>query len=326
MRARRRRQFRGPVSVEMAMFGGSAQAPATVKAYLDCLEDVVYPDDRAVEHLVVSRWGFAQPETEEKVYIHIEPLSSYTACFDYAFSEFRRLDEAHDCFWEDEAPHRARPFRQHDEAELSQLELQLEWDEEEDDGELEELGFEDMAATLRMHRREELAALHIKRIVDQPIHYLDRPGKPPRWLGPLLKQDPTVDIANPIDDWELPGTFWLPTPGPGWPEQIRTEMLKRRAHWKLWNTPLRRNVGLDIAVQGLSPAGKDLDNLAHAILVPFEEVFGDGSRGQVQTYRVDQRVGARSGIRVRLIEPERIEASHRIIDDAHYSRLEPVLD
>lgn len=101
---------------------------------------------------------------------------------------------------------------------------------------------------------------------------------------------------------------------------------KQRAAWGLLGTSITRPIGLDIAVQQLKPPGKDLDNLAHEILVPFEEVFGDGHRGQVQIYRVYSRTGSRPGVRVRLMESQRLEASHRLIEDAHFERLQPALD
>ncbi len=101
--------------------------------------------------------------------------------------------------------------------------------------------------------------------------------------------------------------------------------MRRKAHWKLWNTPLKQQIALDIAVQGLPRAGKDLDNLTHAILVPFEEAFGDGARGLVGTYRVYLRQGSRPGIRVRLMERERMEASQRSIRNALDHRLAAAL-
>ena len=185
----------------------------------------------------------------------------------------------------------------------------------------------ELAEMLRSSKEGSLAALRLKKVLDQPLHYLDRPGGPPAWTNPLLTADPALDLARSPDDWERPGTFWLPPPGSsGWSDTVTRELWKRRADWRLVGTPITRAIGLDIAVQQLQPPGKDLDNLAHEILVPFEEVFGDRQRGQVQLYRVYGRCGSRPGVRVRLMERHRLEATHRLIEDAHLERLQPALD
>lgn len=323
MAAHRRRQFRGPVSVELAIFGGDPQVPTIVKAYLDALEGIVYRDDRAVEHLIVSRWGAGSTATAEKVYLRIEPLSTYVATFDYVFQQAWRVDELHHCFWEDEAPTWAKPFTGHDESEISRLELDLERQDEEDDLEEDELyAFEpELAERLRTIRQEELASLRIKRVLDQPITFRDRPGKPPDWTSPILEGDGVVELIDPYDEFEMPGSFWLPSPESDWKLRLPQEMLKRKAYWNLWNSPIKEPIALDIAVQGLPSAGKDLDNMAHAILVPFEEAFGDGCRGLVGAYRVYLRHGPKRGIRVRLLERERMEASQRTIRNALDQRL-----
>lgn len=322
-----RRQFRGLVSISLAFFGGEPQIPTMVKAYLDCVQGIVYPDDRAVGHLLVSRWppgDGAERHGEERVFFSVEPLSMYAASFDYVFAHHRDLDSSDDCFWAGDAPSWADPFEPGDEMEARRLERELDWDDDYEEGEDEfaDLDRVELARELRASKAGRLAALRLKRVLDQPLHYLDRPGRPPRWLEPLLVEHPDLDIATSPDARDSPGTLWLPPPGaPGWRDAVRSELEMRRTAWDLRNAPIKRPVGVDIAVQQLEPPGKDLDNLAHEILVPFEEVFSDGHRGQVQVYRAYGRIGSRAGVRVRLMERRRLEATHRLIEDAHFKRL-----
>jgi hypothetical protein len=64
-------------------------------------------------------------------------------------------------------------------------------------------------------------------------------------------------------------------------------------------------VALDIAVRGQSLEGKDLDNLAHSILLPVEEKLCVG-RGTVLGYRVYTAVGRPEGVQVRIIDHLRL--------------------
>lgn len=326
-----RRMFRGHVSVSLAIFGGEPEIPTIVKAYLDCFEGILYPDDRAVGHLLVSRWG--PGDDNEKVYFNIEPLSIYVASFDHVFTSRHQLEAADECFWVDDAPAWGNPFGAYDQMEATRLEREIgRHRDDEDDAHEDELADFDrieLAEMLRSSKESSLAALRLKEVLDQPLHYLDRPGRPPAWTNPLLTADPALDLARSPDDRGHPGTFWLPPPGSsGWSDTVTRELWKRRADWRLLGTPIKRAIGLDIAVQQLQPPGKDLDNLAHEILVPFEEVFGDGQRRLVQLYRVYGygRHGSRPGVRVRLMERHRLEATHRLIEDAHLERLQPALD
>lgn len=327
MERRGRRQFRGQVSVHLAIFGGQAEIPTMVKSYLDCFEGILYADDRAVGHLMVSRYGHG--DAEEKVYFGIEPLSMYAASFDHVFASHHHLTAADECFWVEDAPGWGNPFGRHDEMELARLAREIEHHRDEG-AELEEEGPDDdrleLIEMLRLHKEEELAALRVKQVLDQPLHYLDRPGRAPGWAAQLSAEDPAVDLADSPDSSELPGSFWLPPRGSSdWKRAARQGLTNRRAQWRLSTTPITRAIGLDIAVQQLKPPGKDLDNLAHEILVPLEEIFCDGERGQVRIYRVYGRSGARPGIRVRLMEAKRLQATHSLIEDAHIERLQPSL-
>ena len=118
-----RRQFRGHVSVSLAIFGGEPEIPTIVKAYLDCFEGILYPDDRAVGHLLVSRWG--PGDDDEKVYFNIEPLLMYVASFDHVFTSRHQLEAADECFWVDDAPAWGNPFGAYDDMEATRLEREI---------------------------------------------------------------------------------------------------------------------------------------------------------------------------------------------------------
>jgi hypothetical protein len=69
--------------------------------------------------------------------------------------------------------------------------------------------------------------------------------------------------------------------------------------------PFSGFVGLDIAVRGQSLEGKDLDNLAHSLLVPVEEKLCV-RRGTVVDYRVYSAVGKPEGVQLRIIDHLRL--------------------
>jgi hypothetical protein len=69
--------------------------------------------------------------------------------------------------------------------------------------------------------------------------------------------------------------------------------------------PFNGFVALDIAVRGTSLHGKDLDNLAHSILGPFEDKLCV-RRGTVVDYRVYTTEGEPQGLQVRVIDHARL--------------------
>jgi hypothetical protein len=101
----------------------------------------------------------------------------------------------------------------------------------------------------------------------------------------------------------------LPLPGQGegtssrWKEAIRNELIKFRDSAK--GLPFSGFVALDLAVRGVSLDGKDLDNLVHTFLVPFEEHLCQ-MRGTVVAYRAYEAVGHPKGIQVRVLDSGRL--------------------
>jgi hypothetical protein len=62
-------------------------------------------------------------------------------------------------------------------------------------------------------------------------------------------------------------------------------MTNLHGRWRILDVLIGAPLALDIAVRGPA-AGKDLDNLARDVVVPFEEVFCANERGTVASYRV----------------------------------------
>lgn len=83
-------------------------------------------------------------------------------------------------------------------------------------------------------------------------------------------------------------------------EELATVFAQTRA-----GLPFRGFVALDIAVRGESLEGKDLDNLAHSILIPLEETLCV-RRGTVLGYRVYTAAGQPEGVQVRIIDHSRL--------------------
>jgi hypothetical protein len=69
--------------------------------------------------------------------------------------------------------------------------------------------------------------------------------------------------------------------------------------------PFEGFLALDIAVRGDSVHGKDLDNLAHLLLVPIEEKLCV-KRGTVVGYRAYSAHGQPEGIQLRIIDNSRL--------------------
>jgi hypothetical protein len=74
-----------------------------------------------------------------------------------------------------------------------------------------------------------------------------------------------------------------------------------------FDTPL----ALDIAVCQPSEGRKDLDNLAHALMAPYERVFCAGAQGTVASNRVYISHSGPPGVRVLVLPDARLEALPR---------------
>jgi hypothetical protein len=307
LRKRSRRAFRGPVSVSIALFGRGPSAAASVKAYLDCMGGIFYADDRMVEHLFVSSFSGTAPDGE-KVYIEIEPLRVYATNFDHACS---RLGLA---FGEDQ---RLGYERDVGRDELRGLQAEEEREVRIGRNPLAALDPE-LAAADRRYRREQISKLRLRQLASGHLHPGDRPGPQPAWAPDGAAGASPTDAA----ERELPGSFWLPLPGVhGWEAQVERELLGHMARWGIGDLPIDYILGLDLAVTGLAPRAKDLDNLAHAVIGSFRQLAGGEGAEPVATYRVYRREGGREGIRVRLMDAGALQAVHREVFESHLKRL-----
>jgi hypothetical protein len=351
MRDRNRRPFRGDVAVEIDLHAIGVQQPAAsppaVKAYLDLLQGIAYPDDRRIAYLRVTRhakdnplfrdvpsdWIYGGttprfprgPESHVEVRITIQPLRTYTADVDRLFllseqvfgDEYEerdadgveffaaRFDHMRDDFRLDELREEAR-----DEAEGRGL-----WAP---DGPLAERP--NLLADLRRMHRAEHRALRRKLLLGGGPAPLDRPGPPPvihRWMWHQHQDWKKHDL----DDLFGPGRFLLPEPptAPGdspWREEVRHEMAAHHGRWRVLDAMIDTPLALDLAVR--PAAGRDLDNLARHVVVPFEEVFCGNDRGSVASYRVYQAPpeSGPSGVRLSVIGDERLDAFERAIETA----------
>jgi len=87
--------------------------------------------------------------------------------------------------------------------------------------------------------------------------------------------------------------------------------------------PFAGFVALDIAVRGESVQGKDLDTLAHRLLVPVEEKLCV-KRGTVVGYRVYTAPGEPEGIQLRILDNSRLQCLDTTLakSDLNPSRLD----
>lgn len=305
---------------------------------------LVYADDELVHHLRVRRhapdhplnrsepgdwlyiddprfpWG---PADGVQVRVVVRPLRLYVADYDRLW---RRRDEIFGDSWQREE------WDDDDEREGARF-WERRWDDINDDDRLSELRQEDfddannrglyapdslfddvkMAAIRteqRRRRQREIKALLDRLLLDQRPGRLDRPGPVAEidrlsWAG--VPELLAITRHHPI----MAGVFYLPLPteikgGPDWSLTVRREMEAHRARAPILARPLDTPLSLDISVRGTGSGRKDYDNLAHLVLRPFEEIFCDGLRGTVVSYRVYESEGEEPGVRVMVMGDERL--------------------
>lgn len=179
----------------------------------------------------------------------------------------------------------------------------------------------ELAANLGHRRKAELRALRRKLLLDNGPGPLDRPGPPPAVTRLLWHSDPSLKRLD-SDGIFGPGRFHLPEPaevrgGATWRHQVRREMTDLHGRWRILDVLIGAPLALDIAVRG-SAAGKDLDNLARDVVVPFEEVFCANERGTVASYRVYRATPESGvpGVRLSVTGDERLGSFERAMTTA----------
>lgn len=295
-----RRPLSGDVSVELGIYapdqGQQPHIPGVVKAYIDALQGVAYHSDRQIGHLVAHRRALdhpllraAMPEAPSNgerryasVFVEVMPLAYYTQLFDRAF----RLT-----LWRGGARSPWMPtWSPRKEANLVKLRR-----EQKSTG-------PDAALT------DVVRALEEEKLRDGFLADIDRPG-------PLPKATKAMHRVLPLPrlHWLLRrahgGVIFLPLRGeePGtsasWREAVDTSLRQFRA--KRRGLPFDGFVALDVAVRGESRQGKDLDNLVHGFLIPFEEQLCS-RRGTVVGYRAYAAAGKPRGVQVRVLDDARL--------------------
>lgn len=289
----------GPVSVFLHIHaprsGQAPQLPPVAKAYLDALEGIAYENDRQVEHLVVFQDALRHPlmsedgeatisEAEDDlgaaVFIEVEPVEDYTARFDSAYRStlYRRGPT---------------PWRQHfgvaDWKNLHELRWQYKRSPQETNVEL-------------------LRQLEEQALRDGFLADIDRPGPLPEVTQMIHRFLPLPKLHQFLRG-RSGAMLLLPLRGErrgtsgAW-ASVLDKALENFAQTRA-GLPFRGFVALDIAVRGESLEGKDLDNLAHSILIPLEKILCV-RRGTVLGYRVYTATGQPEGVQVRVIDHSRL--------------------
>lgn len=287
--------LKGPVSVTLHIYGlesgGNPQLPPVVKAYLDALRGIAYDDDRQIEHLIVQQapwdhpWMANRPSSSARemnaaVSIDVESLESYTNRYDRAIrrSWWRRGS----------TPWRGN-WRVGDEARLI--------------NERRRVRQRPVGGS-----RDLLRFLEEQKLRDGFFADLDRPGPLPDGTKAVHKVVPLPRLhsfvrarSGSMVTLELMGQ--RKGSGLRW-EKTRDEALDEFAATRP-GLPFEGFVALDIAVRGESVQGKDLDTLAHRLLVPIEQKLCV-KRGTVTGYRVYTATGHPEGIQLRVIDNTRL--------------------
>lgn len=288
----------GPVSVFLHIHpprkGQVPQLPPVAKAYLDALEGIAYGNDRQVEHLVVFQDALRHPLMSEDgevpdgaeedvgaaVFVEVEPIEDYIARYDSAYRStlYRRGPT---------------PWRQQfGVADWKKLH-ELRWQHKRSP----------QAANVELLRQMEERALRDGFLTD-----IDRPGPLPAVTEQIHRFLPLPKLHRFLRGRSgamllLPLRGQKPGSGGEW-AAVLDKALGNFAQTRA-GLPFRGFVALDIAVRGESLEGKDLDNLAHSILIPLEEKLCV-RRGTVLGYRVYTAVGKPDGVQVRIIDHSKL--------------------
>ena len=338
--------FDGEVSVQIAVLAGEDLQPPhardVVKAYLDLLTGLAYHDDRQIAHLNVSRsaldhpamiagikrYGRGQPWSPAtlrtpQVLIALEPVEQYTLAYDRAR---RQAELRHE---------RDRGRYGHDEDERPRSPWHTHWTET-DYIELEELereyrrlqsGSHPVVDEFAAFARERIAEKRTEFLLDAYLGVADRPGPLPADTRESLELVP--DLARQLFHEQWPGgVFHLRPPGGGehrsaWREELRAAIDAQAERWRAFTPTVETRLALDIAVRQADAGSGDLDNIAHDVLVAFEERCCEGRRGSVVAYRAYRAEGPGPDLRVLVMQSaqlraleEHIEAAERAVIDA----------
>jgi Holliday junction resolvase RusA-like endonuclease len=355
MRRYRRRPFRGDVSVALTVFAPRLDAPpssaTTVKAYLDALNKIAWRDDRQVAHLTVHRhatdhpWarraraGDSQParvpavvDDEPWVGVEVCPLRVYTQQYDRMFRLRDEVERRHG------PTGRAMPLFEDEDDGDDQVDLSHLLDERADD--LARRGVygldDEVGASMRAFREEQIRDHQLKMVLWERPGPLDRPGPPPPHLSEAFATEHGFPWIGETRQVDLPGALRLALPAARageqqgkWRFRVREAMEAHARRWPPLPTDVDVPLALNVAVTGMGDTNrKDIDNLAHDVLIPFEAVFCGGRNGTVTSYRVYRAEGRTPGVRVTLMAQDRLDQLQTALDETrdHLMRRGPDRD
>jgi len=161
--------------------------------------------------------------------------------------------------------------------------------------------------------REQIAEKRTEFLLDAYRGAADRPGALPADTTESLQFVPTLARHLFHDDWPG-GVFRLRPPGGGehrraWRQDLRSAIDAQAERWRTFNPTVETRLGLDIAVRHVDAGSGDLDNIAHDVLVAFEERFCDCRRGSVVAYRADPADGPAPDLRVLVMRSAQLRAA-----------------
>jgi hypothetical protein len=330
--------YDGEVSVEIAVLAGEdlqlPQARDVVKAYLDLLIGLAYHDDRQIAHLSVSRsaldhpamlagikrygrerpWGAGTLRTP-RVLIGIEPVEQYTFAYDRARRRADQERERDRDRYGDDDERPPSPWHTHwtesDYVELEDMERECRQLRSRSDPVADE--FADFAG-------ERIAEQRTRFLLDAYLGAGDRPGALAADTQQSLEFVP--DIARHLFHQQWPGgVFHLRPPGGGesrkaWRHELCTTIDAGSERWRAFTPTLETRLGLDIAVRHADPLCGDLDNIAHEVLVAFEERYCEGRRGSVVAYRAYRSEGPGPELRILVMYSAQLRALEEHIESA----------
>lgn len=268
--------------------------PRVVKAYLDALEGVAYEHDRQVSCLVVHRRARDHPmlagasphmagQRGASIYAGVLPVARYTELYDRAYRSMWR--NRHLSPWLPE-------WSLRDETKLRQLRHEL----------------KASGVAPNTHLVELVRSMEERRLRAGILADIDRPGPLPPVVNALHRILPLPRLHQQLRK-RHGAVMLLPLSGQGhgtskeWKAEVgKILRVFRRERSGL---PFNGFVALDVAVRGTSRDGKDLDNLVHGFLIPFEEELC-AARGTVASYRVYEAVGEPYGVQVRVLDDGRL--------------------
>ena len=214
---------------------------------------------------------------------------------------------------------------EHERDELRELEDEGVREEQTGTGLLDSLDPE-LARMRREYRRERIADLRLRQMLSGHLGPHDRPEPPSHFDTASLVDGEDVSAFD-SSRRELPGRFQLPLPGGhNWTGEVERALASHMERWGVGDLPINYSIGLDLAVQGLPPRGKDLDNLAHAVIGSFRRLLGSEDAESFTSYRVYRRPGKREAVRAQLVDARLLAAVQGEVFDSHLERLQPPRD